>query len=60
MRLTLQLFAFTLLGLVFSQQAGQHGRGALGAGRARPASDSRNWTHRSAPAGPGSRGRNVT
>lgn len=51
--LTLQLLAFILLGLVFFQQAGQHGRGGLGAGRARPPPAPGTGTSCSAPAGPG-------
>lgn len=53
--LTLQLLAFVLLGLVLLQQAGQHGRVGLGAGRldARGPADSRSGTRGSAPRGPG-------
>lgn len=59
-RLTLQLLAFILFGLVFFQQAGQHGRSGLGVGRAQLSPAPGAGTRRSAPAGPGSRGRSVT
>lgn len=58
--LTLQLLAFILLGLMFFEQAGQHGRIRLGVGTTGPSLGLRELGRAAARQGGGSRGRGVT